>query len=172
VGEAKTRIIRACSQCRRNGGLPVAEEDLVAFADPQQVGSGAGLYGGGAGGAASIVGLSVLQRALLRRFSRYAFCAACRNRAGESPSRYRLVKTLAALAFFAGFSVLGIPLAIVLYAVGALALRRELTRFAAAPRFASLRPLVEAYAVLVTSAAALGVVLVVLAGVVIYVELM
>jgi len=116
------------------------------------------------------VGLSLVKRVLLRRFSRYAFCAACRNRAGESPSRYRLVTTLAALAFFAGFSVLGIPLAIVLYAVGALALRLEVTRFAAAPRFASLRPLLEAYGVLATSAAALAVVLVVLAGVVIYVE--
>jgi hypothetical protein len=164
----KTRIIR-CSQCHGNQGLPVAEEDLVTLADTKQVGRGAGLHGGGAGCAASILGLSVVKRVLVRRFSRYAFCAACRNRPLDDPPRYRLVKTLAALAFFAGFTVVGMPLA-VLYAIGALTLRLEVSRFAAAPRVASLRLLLEAYGVFVTSAAALGAVLVVLAGVVIYVE--
>ncbi len=142
----------------------------MTLADPKQVGRGAGLHGGGAGGAASILGLSVVKRVLVRRFSRYAFCAACRNRPLDDPPRYRLVKTLAALAFFAGFTVVGMPLAVVLYAIGALALRLEVSRFAAAPRVASLRPLLEAYGVFVTSAAALGAVLVVLAGVVIYIE--
>jgi hypothetical protein len=170
MAEPNTRVVRTCSQCHGNQGLPVAEEDLVALADPDQVGEGAGLYAGGVGTAASIMGLSLVKRVLLRRFSRYAFCADCRIQPGDHPRRCRLVKALAALAFFAGFILVGIPVAIVLYAIGALVLRAEVARFAAAPRASSLPPLLEAYAVFVTSAVALGAVLVIFFGVVIYSE--
>jgi hypothetical protein len=118
-----------------------------------------------------VMALSVVKRMLLRRFSRYSFCAECRRQPGDPPTRLnRLVKVLAALAFFAGFTLIGTPLAVILYLIGGLALRTGVKRFAAAPRAASLRPLLEAYGVFVTSMGALGALLAVLAGVVVYSE--
>lgn len=159
-----------CSQCRREGSQGITEDELFLLADPGQVEAGAGAYGGGLGVGASLMGLAVLRRHLLRRFSRYSFCAACRERPAPSAPHYRAIKALAVTAFFAGFLIVGLPLAIVLYLVAAILVRREFAGFAAAPRFASLGPLLEAYAVLVTSATALGLLVLVMAGVVVYIE--
>jgi hypothetical protein len=156
----------SCSQCGGPGALPVRESDLAALGDVHQIITVSNAYGGG--GAIAVVGLRVAQRFAMQSLRGLAFCSSCRNDTKKVGNPFLLPKVCAGLGFLFGLTLMGAPIAFLLYGASFISLRRRLRAYRQHPTASALRHALDAVGTLTIGFLSTVLLLAVMGGVIVY----
>ena len=151
---------RSCSECAAPEGIPVSENDLESLGDRNQVGA----VGGGVG----VLGLAFTRRIAMKSLDGLAFCGPCRKKAAIKKNPFRAPKVLAATGFVFAFTLLGTPIALVLFTISFVILHRRLKALREHPTASSIKSAADAVGTLAIASVSALVLILVMAGVVIY----
>jgi len=158
-------ITSLCSQCGGPEGAPISESDLAVLGDSHQVVAVSNAYGGGP---IAVIGLRFAQRFAAQSVRGLAFCASCRENTKGIRNPFLLPKVCAGLGFLFGITLIGSPIALLLYVASFISLRRRLRGYREHPTVSALKHALDAVGSLTIAVLGNTVILTVIGGVVVY----